>query len=365
MASNWASSKHQRSTSLIWYPSQSAGEEVAVLLQSSLNFPFGLRDIASRGANSVFSEMRYTLSEFRLPGFVRLRSLTFSALTGVAILSASLSCAIAAARCARDGAYDASEIADSAFFSARQQTKFAPAERNYPLASNATARYCFSRGCTGQLIVEWTKDEQHRLRLLRDDIVKQENALAELGFIKIAVLQMETWLYVRLRSLDQRAVNEIMRKISVHYGTRSEDTSWVASALSTFDRFDKECATYAMEATQHLLVLANLGLLRHWNVTAPVYRFGIPGHWTAGLENRETCERYRFDLNSRASARHDLHLKGKDPAALSLESDRNHSFLLPGMDGAGVGRPTGHGRPDMPPGGFALKGLRPATSTAP
>ena len=31
--------------------------------------------------------------------------------------------------------------------------------------------------------------------------------------------------------------------------------------MGSHNRFDKECATYAMEATQHLLVLANLGLI--------------------------------------------------------------------------------------------------------
>ena len=39
------------------------------------------------------------------------------------------------AQCHRNGAYDASEIANSTFFSTREQTKFAPSERHYPLAS--------------------------------------------------------------------------------------------------------------------------------------------------------------------------------------------------------------------------------------
>lgn len=264
----------------------------------------------------------------------------------------------AADLCERDGGYDRSEISSSVFFTAREQTKFAPHERSYPLASRATARYCFSRGCTGQLTVSWTEAEQNQLRQLREEVVTQESAQAELHFIKIATLQMETWLFARLRSLDQGTVNRIMQKISKHYGQlQSDDTSWVTKALSTYDRFDKECATYAMEATQHLLVLANLGLLKHWNVTAPVYRYGIPGHWTAGLENRNTCRRYRFDLNSRASVRHNLHVNGRDPARLEPGAERLSS-LYPGMDGAGMGRSTTPGRPNRPAGGFALNGPR-------
>lgn len=303
--------------------------------------------------------MRIASCRCQMPRAWRFWCLSIAALTCAAIVSATPGDATAAPQCDREGGYDRAEIAQSVFFSTRQQTKFAPGERHYPLASNATARYCFSRGCTGQVTVTWTEDEQQKLSLLRDDLVKQETAQAELQFIKIATLHMETWLYARLSGLDQRAVNEIMRKISKHYGdARSDNTSWITEALSTFDRFDKECATYAMEATQHLLVLANLGLLKHWNVTAPVYRYGIPGHWTAGLENRETCERYRFDLNSRASVRHDLHVKGKDPANLSLEGDRRYTSLFPGMDGAGMGHPAAR-LPDMPAGGFALKGPRP------
>jgi hypothetical protein len=306
------------------------------------------------------------LSQLRVLDFCNYRCVAVSVLLCAELLCAPTFYPAAAAQCERDGAYDPSEIIQSVFFSTREQTKFAPSERNYPLPSNATARYCFSRGCTGQLTVSWSEDEQHQLLLLRDAIVKQENAQSELHFIKIAVLQLETWLYARLRSLDQSVVNQTMRKISTHYGqSRSEDNSWITNAMSTFDRFDKECATYAMEATQHLLVLANLGLLRYWNVTAPVYRYGMPGHWTAGLENRETCERYRFDLNSRASLRHDLHVKGKDPAALNLEAARKHSVLLPGMDGAGMGRPTGRNRIEKPAGGFALGGPAASRRRAP
>ena len=278
---------------------------------------------------------------------------TCCALAAIALLNVTS----AAAECERDGGYDPTEVADSVFFTAREQTKFAPSERHYPLASHATARYCFSRGCTGQLTVAWSEDEQRRLGMLRAAIVTQETAQAELQFIKIAALQMETWLYGRLRNLEPGAVTQIMSKISKHYGeSRSESSNWVTTALSTFDRFNKECATYAMEATQHLLVLANLGLLKHWNVTAPVYRYGIPGHWTAGLENRATCERYRFDLNSRASQRYALHVQGKDPAALAVDDARTYSALFPGMDGAGLGRPTAPRRVDPPSGGYALKG---------
>ncbi len=287
-------------------------------------------------------------------------TLFVGALFAVLISGTTSRYAVAAAQCARGGGYDPQEIVQSVFFTSRQQTKFATAEGHYPLAKNATARYCFSRGCTGQLVVTWTEDEQQRLIQLRDLIVKQETAKTELQFIKIATLQMESWLYARLRSLDQGTVTAIMRRIAGDYGgTNSDEAHWVTSTLSSFDRFNKECATYAMEATQHLLVLANLGLLKHWNVTAPVYRFGIPGHWTAGLENRETCERYRFDLNTRASQRYRLHLQGQDPAQLALGNGAAYGSLLPGMDGAGRGRPTQHGRPDTPPGLSALRGPKP------
>jgi hypothetical protein len=264
------------------------------------------------------------------------------------------------AQCQRNGAYDASEIANSMFFSTREQTKFAPGERHYPLASHATARYCFSRGCAGQLSVKWTDDEQIRLHYLRVSMVQNEDPSSELRFIKVATLQMETWLYARLRSLDTATVIGIMKRVAGHYGgSHSEDMTWVTSAMGSFDRFDKECATYAMEATQHLLVLANLGLIRHWNVTAPVYRYGIPGHWTAGLENRDTCEKYRFDLNVGASARYSLHVKGQDPALLVLENGKSYAFLFPAMDSNGIGRPTGNRDRVVPAGAFALKGPLP------
>ena len=264
------------------------------------------------------------------------------------------------AQCYRNGPYDASEIANSAFFSTREQTKFAPGERHYPLASQATARYCFSRGCAGQLTVKWTDEEQIRLHHLRASMVQNEDPASELRFIKVATLQMETWLYARLQGLDSSTVTGIMKRIAGYYGgARSEDATWITGAMGSHDRFDKECATYAMEATQHLLVLANLGLLRHWNVMAPVYRYGIPGHWTAGLENRETCENYRFDLNTAASARYRLHVKGQDPARLALEDSQSYAYLFPGMDGNGVGQPTGHRHRDAPAGSFALKGPLP------
>ena len=260
-----------------------------------------------------------------------------------------------AAQCARDGGYDRSEIAQSTFFTTREQTKFAPSERHYPLATGASARYCFARGCAGQITVGWNADEQAQLRRLREEMVSEETAQSELQFIRIAVLRLETWLHGRLRNLDQSTVDRITRRIAGYYGaTNSADSDWVTSTLAKFDRFDKECATYAMEATQHLLVLANLGLMKHWNVTAPVYRFGIPGHWTAGLENRQTCERYRFDLNTRASVRYGLHSKGQDPARIALESAAASRSLFPGMDRAGSGTPTS--RRDRPPGASALKG---------
>lgn len=302
--------------------------------------------------------MRFPASPSRLRASSHARRTVRSACLAALVLALP-SAAHADAQCARDGAYDSAEIADSTFFAARQQTKFSPAERHYPLAMGASARYCFSRGCTGQLAVTWTADEQQRLRDLRTAIVTEETARSELRFIEIAVLQMETWLYGRLRALDQKTVSDIQRRISRNYAeTRSENAMWISEALGTSDRFDKECATYAMEAMQHLLVLANLGLMRHWNVTAPVYRWGFPGHWTAGLENRETCERYRFDLNTRASARYSLHTSGKNPAALALSGDRSANNLLPGMDRAGMGRPTTPTRPAPPAGGWALKGPR-------
>lgn len=255
----------------------------------------------------------------------------------------SLSAAVQA-QCHRTGSYDAQEIASSTFFSAREQTKFAPEERHYPLASGSTARYCFSRGCTGQLSVAWTEQELAHLRQLRASLVDKDGAAAELRFIKIATLQMETWLYKRLRNLDPGVVGQIMKRGSGNYSvahSQSDHMNWMTTAMASYDRFDKECATYAMEATQHLLVLANAGLIRHWNVKAPVYRYGVPGHWTAGLENRDTCQNYRFDLNSRASARYDLHKRGQNPAALALQNPRQYGALFPGMDGNGVGRPSG------------------------
>jgi hypothetical protein len=274
-------------------------------------------------------------------------------------LAASFFSFTAKAQCHRNGAYDASEIANSTFFSTREQTKFAPGERHYPLASHAMARYCFSRGCAGQLTVKWTDEEQIRLHSLRASMVQNDDPSSELRFIKVATLQMETWLYARLQRLDSSTVVRIMKRIAGHYGgSRSEDVTWITNAMGSHDRFDKECATYAMEATQHLLVLANLGLIRYWNVMAPVYRYGIPGHWTAGLENRDTCENYRFDLNAGASARHSFHVKGQDPAILALEDSRNYAYLFPAMDGNGMGRPTRHQR-DVPAGSFALKGPLP------
>ena len=245
------------------------------------------------------------------------------------------------AQCVQDGAYNPDEIARSTFFRTREQTKFAPNERHYPLASGATARYCFSRGCTGQLSVSWTEEEQEELRQLRAGIMVEEGAASELRFIKIAVLQMETMLYRRLKALDSQTVRRLMERTAGHYGaTNSDNMTWMTAAMASNDRFDKECATYAMEATQHLLILANLGLMRHWNVTPPVYRYGIPGHWTAGLENRNTCQKYRFDLNSRASSRYQLHARGENPAALALNNPQRYSYLFPGMDGNGYGEPS-------------------------
>ncbi len=265
------------------------------------------------------------------------------------IVSASVFSFAAKAQCHNGTPYDATEIANSTFFSTREQTKFASSERHYPIAQGASARYCFSRGCTGQLTVRWTEQEQAHLRQLRATLMQREEPSAELRFIKVATLQLEAWLYTRLRNLDPATVSQIMKRYAGNYGqSQSEHMTWMSGSMSSYDRFDKECATYAMEATQHLLVLANLGLIQHWNVKSPVYRYGMPGHWTAGLENRDTCENYRFDLNSKASARYDLHTRGQNPAAMILQNPRGYSYLSPAMDGNGFGRPTGRRRADAP-----------------
>ena len=249
--------------------------------------------------------------------------------------------AAAQPQCQSQGGYDPQEITSSTFFSTREQTKFATSERHYPIASGATARYCFSRGCTGQLTVTWTEAEQQQLRNLRATLVETETAALELIFIKIATLQLETWLYGHLLALDAGTAAKLTKRAEGYYGgSQSDSMAWLNKAMGSYDRFDKECATYAMEATQHLLVLANLGVIKHWNVTAPVYRYGVPGHWTAGLENRETCERYRFDLNSRASIRYEMHKRGQNPAAVAMRNPQSASHIFPGMDRNGSGRPT-------------------------
>ena len=269
----------------------------------------------------------------------RALSLWLVALCAPAVMIASR--AAAQPQCHKQGAYDPQEIAHSTFFSTREQTKFAAGERHYPIASGATARYCFSRGCTGQLTVTWTQLEQQQLRALRATLVEKETPAFELKFIKIATLQLETWLYERLSNLDAATAARLTKRAAGYYGgSQADGMSWLSAAMGSYDRFDKECATYAMEATQHLLVLANLDLLEHWNVTAPVYRYGVPGHWTAGLENRETCEHYRFDLNSRASIRYEMHKRGQNPAALAMGNPQGANHIFPGMDRNGSGRPT-------------------------
>ena len=243
------------------------------------------------------------------------------------------------AQCRRSGTYDRTEIASSTFFNTREQTKFASGERSYPLASGGSARYCFSRGCSGQLPVDWTPQEQAQLRDLRAAVMTKEDPATELRFIKIATLQLEAWLYKRLLALSPVTVSQIMKRVSGNYGhSQSEHMTWMTGAMGSYGRFDKECATYAMEATQHLLVLANLGFIQHWNIKAPAYRYGLPGHWTAAIENRDTCENFRFDLNSRASARYDLHVRGQNPAALALQNPQSYNHLFPGMDHNGMGR---------------------------
>src|SRR5262245_57011402 len=148
------------------------------------------------------------------------------------------------AQCHRNGPYDASEIANSTFFSTREQTKFAPGERHYPLASHATARYCFSRGCAGQLTVKWTDEEQARLHYLRASMVQNEDPSSELRYIKVATLQLETWLYARLQALDSSTVIGIMKRVAGQYGgARSDDSAWVSGASGFLARFVRECST--------------------------------------------------------------------------------------------------------------------------
>ena len=280
---------------------------------------------------TVFTQMPQKRGSSWFPPTQRRAGTTRMASALAILIAMTVFAGAAHAQCRKNGTYDPHEIANSAFFSTREQTKFARSERNYPLPSGASARYCFSRGCAGQLTVLWTEQEQYELLQLRTAIVENEDPSSELQFIKAATLQMEAWLYRRLRDLRSGTVNEIMREISGRFGpSHSVDMTWVTSAMISYGRFDKECATYAMEATQHLLVLANLGLIQHWNVMAPIYQ--NQSHWTAGLENRDTCETYRFDLNFRASARHDLHVRGQNPADLALQNPQRYSDLFPAID---------------------------------
>lgn len=275
---------------------------------------------------------------------------------GLALLAA-LYAGESKAQCYSDRAYSPNEIAGSTFYSTREQTKFSPNESHYPLPRGAQARYCFSRGCTGQLEVRWSHNQVRYLQDLRARLVRSEDPKSELRFIKAATLQMEKWLYTKLARLDSATVQKLMARVARNYGSSgNEGMEWMTKTMGSYDRFNKECATYAMEASQHLLVLANLGLLQHWNVKAPIYRAGIPGHWTAGLQNRATCDIYRFDLNTSASARYSHHQRGSNPADLALRNPRQYSYLYPGMDHEGRGRATGRTRP---------KAVVPPTAVAP
>ena len=62
--------------------------------------------------------------------------------------------------------------------------------------------------------MKWTDEEQIRLHYLRASMVQNENSLSELRFIKVATLQMETWLYARLQSFDSSTVIGIMKRIA-------------------------------------------------------------------------------------------------------------------------------------------------------
>src|SRR5689334_16727936 len=104
------------------------------------------RNRPGRGAQSLYeSNMRpYPVTSWLL-AIARYRIHLASFITS--FLALSYLSFPANAQCYRNGPYDASQIANSTFFSTREQTKFAPSERHYPLASQAAARYCFSRGC--------------------------------------------------------------------------------------------------------------------------------------------------------------------------------------------------------------------------
>lgn len=257
------------------------------------------------------------------------------------ITLAILSSAAAGQACYQGYAYNPAEMAASGFFSNRELTKFPSGRAHYPLAQGASARYCLSRGCSRQLNVQWSQREIGYLQSLRQQLGADSSPQNEMRFVRVAVLQMEKWLRERaLRSNPQRAFGSSNR-------LRDDGMAWIDSALSSYGSMDKECVTYTMEATQHLLVLANMGMVQHWKVKPPTYRFGIPGHWTATVQNRATCQVLRFDLNTNASARESLMARGFNPASMALNNPRN-AYLFPGMDGQGYEYATAADYPAAP-----------------
>jgi hypothetical protein len=121
--------------------------------------------------------------------------------------------------------------------------------------------------------------------------------------------------------------DKVMRKSGLddQFG-QSESTAWISKSYRSYDRFDKDCTTYAMEASQHLLVMANMGLIKNWTVRSPNYN-GY--HWTAALQNKSSCETYRFDLNTQGSSRERILQQGGNPAEIA---SRGSSNLYPCMD---------------------------------
>lgn len=233
------------------------------------------------------------------------------------------------ANCDRGENFDSTEMAKSSFYSNRELTKFSNRSNSFPLPKANRARYCASRGCSQQLDVTWTGQELQALSDLRNKMGADQSDSAELRFVRVATLQMEKWL-------RDRIVRDGTKNTS-HQVTGGDGTEWISKSLNSYSPLNKECVTYTMEASQHLMILANSGLVRRWNVKPPTYVFGIPGHWTATIQNRKTCQNYRFDLNTSASARENLMASGENPAAKALRDSR----LLPGMDNLGLGSHKG------------------------
>ncbi len=188
-------------------------------------------------------------------------------------------------------------------------------------------------------------------------VVNSNDPHKELRFIKVAVLQMENWLRDKaLAHFKWRQGHNI-----AHESESSGEMAWVKKALASYSPMDKECVTYTMEASQHLMVLANLGLLKNWNVKPPEYRFGIPGHWTAALQNRDTCRVFRFDLNTRASTRESLMRQGENPALMLLRQPQRFGNIAPGMDYSGYA--SHRGAIGSSPNVYETSAARPARKT--